>query len=59
MLERASGEYYRDYIADHVWGPAGMTTATFDPRQVIDGGNWASETTRDHVEYRPSQTLLA
>lgn len=47
VLERASGEYYRDYTEQHVWGPAGMTSATYDPLAVVLGSNWASGHYRD------------
>jgi len=47
VLERASGEYYRDYTERHVWGPAGMTSATYDPFEVVLGVNWASGHYRD------------
>ena len=58
VLERASGEPYRDYLAGRVFEPAGMTRTTFDPATVIaDGdyswGHYTDPTTGSEVVYAP------
>ena len=41
VAERASGQPYRQYMAQHVFAPAGMTRTTFDPAAVIADGNYS------------------
>lgn len=41
VVERASGMYYRRYMEENVWAPAGMPSTTFDPAEVMAGGDWA------------------
>lgn len=42
MLERASGETYRDYLETKLWDPAGMPLTTFDPAAVMAYGNYST-----------------
>ena len=42
VVEKVSGVPYAEYMADHVWGPAGMTSATLDYTAVITRGNHAT-----------------
>ena len=42
VVERASGEGYRSYMDRHVFGPAGMSSTTFDPASVVARGNASS-----------------
>jgi CubicO group peptidase (beta-lactamase class C family) len=39
VVERASGTEFRSYMDTHVFGPAGMTSTTFDPAAVMARGN--------------------
>lgn len=39
VVERASGSEYRSYMDEHVFGPAGMSSTTFDPSAVMARGN--------------------
>jgi len=41
VAERASGQPYRQYMAQHVFAPAGMTRTTFDPAAVVADGNYS------------------
>ena len=41
VAERASGQPYRQYMAQHVFVPAGMTRTTFDPAAVIADGDYS------------------
>ncbi len=41
VVETVSGELYRDYVAQHLFAPLGMTRSTFDPREALDDGNFA------------------
>jgi len=41
VAERASGQPYRQYMAEHVFAPAGMTRTTFDPAAVMADGNFS------------------
>lgn len=41
VVERASGEPYRQYMSSHVFGAAGMSRTTFDPQDVIADGNYS------------------
>lgn len=40
-VERVSGQSFADYVTEHLWRPAGMRRATFDPAAVISSGNYA------------------
>jgi CubicO group peptidase (beta-lactamase class C family) len=42
VIERASGMTYRDYLADRLWGPAGLDSMTFDPWQAVATGDFAT-----------------
>jgi CubicO group peptidase (beta-lactamase class C family) len=41
VVERASGLPYRQYMAERVFAPAGMTRTTFDPAAVMADGNYS------------------
>lgn len=41
VVERASGTPYRTYVEQQVWAPAGMTSTTFDPAEVMAAGDWS------------------
>jgi CubicO group peptidase (beta-lactamase class C family) len=41
VVERASGIPYREYMATHVFAPAGMTRTTFYPAEVMADGNYS------------------
>jgi CubicO group peptidase (beta-lactamase class C family) len=39
VVERASGIPYRTYMTDRLFGPAGLTSTTFEPAAVVARGN--------------------
>jgi CubicO group peptidase (beta-lactamase class C family) len=41
VAERAAGAPYRDLYKESLWEPAGMSSTTFDPDEVIARGNYA------------------
>jgi CubicO group peptidase (beta-lactamase class C family) len=41
VAERASGTPYRDLMKDGLWEPAGMSSTTFSPQEVIASGNYS------------------
>lgn len=41
VAERAAGTPYRDLFRESLWEPAGMTSTTFDPLQVVAWGNYS------------------
>jgi CubicO group peptidase (beta-lactamase class C family) len=43
VAERASGLEYHQYMEDHVFGPAGMTSTTLLPSDVLAYGDYAYE----------------
>jgi CubicO group peptidase (beta-lactamase class C family) len=43
IAERASGLEYHQYMEDRVFGPAGMTSATLLPSDVLAYGDYAYE----------------
>jgi len=47
VVERASGMEYRSYMANRVFAPAGMNRTTFDPAEVVAGGNYSYGHTDD------------
>ncbi len=51
VLERASGVPYRTYLEQQLWGPAGMTSTTFDAARVMAGGNYATGHAWDAQEH--------
>jgi CubicO group peptidase (beta-lactamase class C family) len=42
IAERAGGLNYRQLLAEELWGPAGMSSTTFDPAEVRAHGNFAN-----------------
>lgn len=65
LIEEATGQDYADYMKENILGPAGMTTATFDPAEAVDGsysigyssGNFFTLDIHD-CEYLRAATLL-
>jgi len=57
VIERVSGQSYYDYVRDHVFAPAGMTSTGFEPESIsvrdlsiaymrlVDGGAWTPNAT--------------
>jgi hypothetical protein len=45
MLERSSGQYYRDYLDQNVFTPLGMDRTFFLGSEVLDDGDYASGAT--------------
>jgi CubicO group peptidase (beta-lactamase class C family) len=43
ITEKTSGEEYHQYMDGHVFGPAGMTSATLLPDEVLEYGDYAYE----------------
>lgn len=41
VAERASAKPYRLYMEENVWAPAGMTSTTLDPAEVMAWDDWA------------------
>jgi len=41
VVERASGQHYRDYFQSRIWDPAGMASTTFDVDTIEATGNYA------------------
>lgn len=35
VVEKASGQSFEDYLREHVWGPAGMTSTRFDRPELL------------------------
>jgi hypothetical protein len=50
VAERASDTPYRDLLKGSVWEPAGMHSTTFDPSEVVQGGNFSYGNHYDEVE---------
>ena len=40
VAERASGQIYNQFMAEKIWGPAGMTSTTLLPDEVMARGNF-------------------
>lgn len=53
VIERASGQSYREYMAEHVWGPLGMTRTVLLPEDVLADGDYAYGKTTHWVSGNP------
>jgi CubicO group peptidase (beta-lactamase class C family) len=56
VAQRASGVEYHQYMKDNVFGPAGMTSATLLPADVMAYGNYAYE---HYVDMFTGQDVIA
>ena len=41
IAERAGGLNYRQLMKEDLWEPAGMSSSTFDPAEVVESGNYS------------------
>lgn len=58
IIEKVSGQSYYDYVHDHIFVPAGMTSTASDPEDQAVSDRSVGYTKMDSAEWRPNTDTL-
>lgn len=58
IIEKVSGQSYYDYVHDHVYVPAGMTSTASDPEDQPVGDRSVGYTKMDSADWKPNTDTL-